>query len=160
MYTSTLDVKTCAKIIKKLVYINASGIYNVGAKDAISKKDFALIFAKLLKKEINYIEKSVSSSKVKRGKFLGLDVSKVENIQSVGITGNGKPLSWETDYPMTEIVKDSLYKAIITTETGYLFAEGKCTVNGNFELQDQPNRRINFDTKNDTTYIDMVFDKE
>ena len=83
MYTSTLDVKTCAKIIKKLVYINASGIYNVGAKDAISKKDFALIFAKLLKKEINYIEKSVSSSKVKRGKFLGLDVSKVEKALSI-----------------------------------------------------------------------------
>ncbi len=83
MYTSTLDVKTCAKIIKKLVDINASGIYNVGAKDAISKKDFALLFAKLLKKEINYIEKSVSSSKVKRGKFLGLDVSKVEKALSI-----------------------------------------------------------------------------
>ena len=83
MYTSTLDVKTCAKIIKKLVYINAAGIYNVGAKDAISKKDFALLFAKSMKKKINYIEESVSSSKVKRGKFLGLDVSKVEKALSV-----------------------------------------------------------------------------
>jgi dTDP-4-dehydrorhamnose reductase len=83
MYTSTLDVKTCAKIIKKLVYINAVGIYNVGAKDAISKKDFALLFAKAMKKKINYIEASVSSSKVKRGKFLGLDVSKVEKALSV-----------------------------------------------------------------------------
>lgn len=83
MYTSTLDVKTCAKIIKKLIYIDAKGIYNVGAKDAISKKDFALLFAKLLKKKINYIEKSVSSSKVQRGKFLGLDVSKVEKALSI-----------------------------------------------------------------------------
>jgi hypothetical protein len=96
----------------------------------------------------------------KRIVVVTLDVSKVDNIHSVGIRGNGKPLSWETDYSMTEIVKDSLYKAIITTETGYLFAEGKCTVNGNFELQDQPNRRINFDSKNDTTFVDLVFDKK
>lgn len=96
----------------------------------------------------------------KRIVVVTLDVSKVKNIQSVGIRGNGNPLNWETDYPMQEIVKDSLYKTIITTETGYLFMEGKCTVNGNFELQDQPNRRINFDTKNDTTFVDLVFDKK
>lgn len=96
----------------------------------------------------------------KRIVVVTLDVSKVKNIQSVGIRGNGNPLNWETDYPMQEIVKDSLYKTIITTETGYLFAEGKCTVNGTFELQNQPNRRINFDTKNDTTFVDLVFDKE
>lgn len=89
-----------------------------------------------------------------------LDVSKVEQIQSVGIRGNGKPLSWENDYPMQVVIKDRLYKAIMTTETGYLFAEVKCTVNGNFELQDKPNRRIDFDTKNDTTFVHFVFDKE
>lgn len=96
----------------------------------------------------------------KRTVVITLDVSKVKNIESVGIRGNGKPLTWETDYPMQAVVKDSLYKAIITTETGYLFAEGKCTVNGNFELQDQPNRRIEFDTNNDTTFVHLVFDKE
>ena len=88
-----------------------------------------------------------------------LDVSALKNIKSVGIRGEGKPLSWEADYPMTEVVKDSVYRAIITTKTGYLFAEYKCTVNGNFELQEQPNRRIIFDTKKDTTYVDLVFDK-
>jgi len=88
-----------------------------------------------------------------------LDVSALKNIQSVGIRGEGKPLSWEADYPMTEVVKDSVYRAIITTKTGYLFAEFKCTVNGIFELQEQPNRRIIFDTKKDTTYVDLVFDK-
>lgn len=96
----------------------------------------------------------------KRIVVVTLDVSKVKNIQSVGIRGNGNPLSWENDYPMQEVVKDSLYKTIITTETGYLFMEGKCTVNGTFELQNQPNRRINFDTKNDTTFVHFVFDKE
>ncbi len=96
----------------------------------------------------------------KRVVVITLDVSKVKNIQSVGIRGEGKPLSWESDYPMQELVKDSLYKAVITTETCYLFAEAKCTVNGNFELQNKPNRRIVFDTKKDTTYVKLIFDKE
>lgn len=95
----------------------------------------------------------------KRVVVVTLDVSKMRDIQSVGIRGNGNPLSWETDYPMRELTKDSLYKATFTTDTGYLFAELKCTVNGNFELQQQPNRRIIFDTKKDTTYVNIVFDK-
>lgn len=95
----------------------------------------------------------------KRVVVVTVDVSKQKGVQQVGLRGNGQPLSWETDYPMTEVVQDSLYKAIITTETGYLFAEGKCTVNGTFELQNQPNRRIEFDTKKDTTYVNLVFDE-
>ena len=109
---------------------------------------------------ISLLMSSCVQKTYKRTVVVTLDVSKVDNIQSVGIRGNGNPLNWENDYPMQEIVKDSLYKAIITTETGYLFAEGKCTVNGNFELQDQPNRRIEFDTKKDTTFVHFVFDKE
>ncbi len=109
---------------------------------------------------ISLLMSSCVQKTYKRTVVVTLDVSKVDNIQSVGIRGNGQPLSWEKDYPMTEVVRDSLYKAIITTETGYLFAEGKCTVNGNFELQDKPNRRINFDTKNDTTFVHFIFDKE
>ncbi|MCF6128284.1 hypothetical protein L1S35_01265 [Flavobacterium sp. AS60] len=56
----------------------------------------------------------------KRLVVVTLDVSKVKDVQSVGIRGEGKPLSWESDYPMQEVVKDSLYKAIITINTGYL----------------------------------------
>ena len=96
----------------------------------------------------------------KRVVVVTLDVSKMKNIQSVGIRGEGKPLNWDTDYPMQEVVKDSLYKAVLTANTGYLFAEGKFTVNGAFELKDKPNRRIYFDVKKDTTYVTLVFDKE
>ena len=96
----------------------------------------------------------------KRVIVVTLDVSKQKDIQHVGIRGDGKPLNWENDFPMTAIVKDSLYKVVITTETGYLFGEIKCTVNGNFELKDKLNRRINFDTKKDTTFVNLVFDKE
>ncbi|WP_298221165.1 hypothetical protein [Flavobacterium sp.] len=88
-----------------------------------------------------------------------LDVSKEKDVQNVGIRGNGQPLSWDTDYPMQALVKDSLYRTVVTTKTGYLFAEIKCTVNGNFELQNQNNRRIEFDLQKDTTYVNLVFNK-
>ena len=48
MYTSTNDAKTCSNLIVSLSTINSSGIYNLGSKNALSKKDFALIFAKKL----------------------------------------------------------------------------------------------------------------
>ena len=38
MYTSTLDVKYCSKIIIDLIKKNANGIYNVASNDALSKK--------------------------------------------------------------------------------------------------------------------------
>lgn len=90
---------------------------------------------------------------------LTLDVSKEKDVKWVGIRGNGNPLSWDSDYPMQEIVKDSLYRAVVTAKTGYLFAEIKCTVNGNFELPNEENRRIVFDVKNDTTFVNLVFNK-
>ena len=95
----------------------------------------------------------------KRVVVLTVDVSKEKDVKTVGIRGSGNPLNWDTDYPMNEIVKDSLYRAIVTAKTGYLFAEIKCTVNGNFELQNEENRRIVFDVKNDTTFVNLVFNK-
>lgn len=93
----------------------------------------------------------------KRTVVFMLDVSKEKNVKKVGIRGNDKPLSWETDFGMKEIVKDSLYQATITEETGYLFTEIKFTVNDNFEFQNQDNRRIIFDTKKDTTFYKASF---
>jgi hypothetical protein len=86
-----------------------------------------------------------------------LKVSNIKGIKTVGIRGNGKPLSWNNDFEMKELVKDSLYTATVTTVTGYKFAEIKFTVNGDFELKEQPNRRVVFSDK-DTTYYNAVFD--
>lgn len=85
-----------------------------------------------------------------------LKVSNMKDIKSVGIRGQGKPLSWDNDYEMKPVVKDSLYTATITTVTGYKFAEIKFTVNGDFELKEQPNRRVVFSDK-DTTYYNAIF---
>lgn len=85
-----------------------------------------------------------------------LKVSNMKDIKSVGIRGQGKPLSWDNDYEMKPVVKDSLYTATITAVTGYKFAEIKFTVNGDFELKEQPNRRVVFSDK-DTTYYNAIF---
>ena len=75
----------------------------------------------------------------------------------MGIRGQGKPLSWDNDFELKPVVKDSLYTATITAVTGYKFAEIKFTVNGDFELKEQPNRRVVFSDK-DTTYYNAIFD--
>jgi hypothetical protein len=80
-----------------------------------------------------------------------LDVSQAKNIETVGVRGEGNPLSWEADYPMQEVVKDSLYKAEIVGETAYKWIDVKFTVNGKFELENKPNREVVF-TGNETTY--------
>ena len=85
-----------------------------------------------------------------------LTVANIKDIKSVGIRGNGKPLSWDYDFEMKPVIKDSLYTATITTVTGYKFVEIKFTVNGEFELKEQPNRRVAF-SDNDTTYYQAKF---
>lgn len=94
----------------------------------------------------------------KRIVVVKLAIENKTDIKTVGIRGNDKPLNWDTDYLMQELIKDSLYTANVTVETGYKFTELKFTVNGALELNDQPNRRINF-SDGDTTYFTATFNK-
>jgi hypothetical protein len=93
----------------------------------------------------------------KRTVVCTLDVSGIKDIETVGVRGKGNPLSWDKDLEMKPIKKDSLYTVTLTAETGYKFAEIKFVVNGEFELENQPNRRIYFDEKSDTTYVKAKF---
>jgi hypothetical protein len=61
---------------------------------------------------------------------------------------------------MQPIIKDSLYAVDVTFTTGYLGAEVKFVVNGQFELQNQDNRRFAFDIEKDTTLYRAVFDRQ
>ncbi len=112
-----------------------------------------LIMSLLLLCVASCVQKSYTKTVV-----VTLAVPDIKDIKSVGIRGQGKPLSWETDYEMKPVVKDSLYTATITAVTAYKFAEIKFTVNGDFELKEQPNRRVVFSDK-DTTYYNAVFNK-
>tara|TARA_B100000795_G_C22722756_1_gene408174 strand:- start:35 stop:931 length:897 start_codon:yes stop_codon:yes gene_type:complete len=80
MYVSTLDVKNFALILKRLININASGVFNLATRRPISKKDFAVYFTKKLKKQMFFDEISVTSTlnKIKRARYLGLDVNKIQ----------------------------------------------------------------------------------
>lgn len=83
---------------------------------------------------------------------LTLDVSDCKDIKTVGLRGQGTPLSWNKDIEMTPIVKDSLYTVTIKALTGYKFAEIKFVVNDTFELEDKDNRKVFFDEDRVTEY--------
>ena len=81
-----------------------------------------------------------------------LDVSGHPHVQQVGLRGRDKPLSWDYDLVLTPLKKDSLYRAVVTTRTGYKITEVKFTLNGEFELKDQDNRRIEFGPRDTAVY--------
>ncbi len=78
MYTSTLNVKKCAELIIKLTLINSKGIYNLGTKNMLTKKEYAENLSKIMQKKFVFTTSSVDILKVPRGKNLGLDVRKIE----------------------------------------------------------------------------------
>jgi hypothetical protein len=92
----------------------------------------------------------------KKTVVLNLQVAGIKNVQTVGVRGEGAPLSWEKDFIMTPVVKDSLYTVTITGETGYKFSEIKFTVNSVFELEGKENRKVFF-SEGDTTVYNAVF---
>lgn len=81
------------------------------------------------------------------------------NIKTVGIRGEGNPLSWDKDILLTEKISDSLYSVTVTGKTPYKFVEVKFTINGEFELIDKPNRKIWF-SDSDTTFYYATFNLE
>jgi putative oxidoreductase len=81
-----------------------------------------------------------------------LNVQGIPNIQSVGIRGKQKPLSWGADLELKPIIKDTLYSASFSLVTGYKFTEVKFTINNEFELKEKGNRKIFFSEKDSTIY--------
>jgi putative oxidoreductase len=81
-----------------------------------------------------------------------LDVSGIPDVKTVGVRGDDRPLSWDSDRALTPVVKDSLYRVTVTYHTGYLKTEVKFTVNGDFELKEGGNRRVAFGPRDTTAY--------
>lgn len=86
-----------------------------------------------------------------------LTVPTANHAHQVAIRGNDQPLSWDTDTRL-EAINDSTFSTIITYQTGYLFTEAKFTVDGNFELENSPNRRITF-SEGDSTFYQATFNQ-
>ncbi len=87
-----------------------------------------------------------------------LDVAGVSGVRTVAIRGGDSPLSWERDSALAAASNDSLYRLAVTYRTGYLKTDVKFVVNGEFELRDKPNRRVEF--TGDTTRYRATFDRE
>lgn len=100
---------------------------------------------------LSCVQKTYNKTVIYTLKIIGM-----KDIKSVGIRGNDKPLNWDKDYESKVIKKDSLYRAVVTYKTGYKFTEAKFTVNGEFELQNNPNRRIEF-SNSDTTFYEATY---
>ena len=87
-----------------------------------------------------------------------LDVTDLKTVKKVGIRGNDKPLSWDTDTKMKAIKKNALYQVTITGKMAYKFTEVKFVVNDTVELQNEDGRRVLF-SKKDTTFFKATFNK-
>ena len=81
VYFNPISLRTLSKIINKLIknksIFSKSGIYNLGSKNSITKKDFALKF--LSNRNFKYsVAKIENVCKVKRSKFMQMNTSKFE----------------------------------------------------------------------------------
>ena len=86
-----------------------------------------------------------------------LQIAGVPDVRSVAVRGDDAPLSWKKDLLLTRATDDSVYRATVTYRTGRLKTEVKFVVNGIFELQELPNRRVAF--TGDTTRYRALFDR-
>lgn len=70
-----------------------------------------------------------------------VDTRGLENVTSVGVRGNDAPLSWNSDYELTDPDGDGIYRGEVTFNTPYHTTQVKFTRDGGvFELEGQPNR--------------------
>ena len=86
-----------------------------------------------------------------------LRIAGMPDVRSVAVRGDDAPLSWTKDLLLKRATDDSVYRATVTYRTGRLKTDVKFVVNGVFELQEQPNRRVAF--TGDTTRYRALFDR-
>lgn len=81
------------------------------------------------------------------------------NVEIVGVRGSIPPLSWNQDLELKDSNGDSIFTGSVTLHLPYDFVELKFVKNGNqFELDNQPNRRVVFDKDQQTDYK-AIFDQ-
>ena len=94
MYTSTIDIKSLITIIKKLIIKNGNGTYNLGSSQCLSKLEFARKYFKLIKKKpkIKILKTNNDTNLVLRGRYLGLNVNKIERKLNMNMPSTNKVL--------------------------------------------------------------------
>lgn len=89
-----------------------------------------------------------------------VDMTGIENIQTVGVRGDFEPLNWENDLVLKDTDGDSIYTGSVVLDTPFDYFEMKLVKNGiEFELNGQNNRRVYLNKEGDTNF-NATFDVE
>lgn len=89
-----------------------------------------------------------------------VDARDIENVNSIGVRGSKPPLNWNQNFELKDDNNDSIYTGTIVFDIPYDFVELKLVKNEDqFELNNQPNRKLIFDKSGDTEY-QVIFDKK
>lgn len=101
----------------------------------------------------------VQKTKKQKVEFM-VDVRDIENVNSIGVRGSTPPLNWDQNFELKDDNNDSIYTGKIVFDIPYDFVELKLVKNQDeFELNNQPNRRLLFAKSGDTKY-QIKFDKK
>ena len=99
-----------------------------------------------------FFNSCVQNTKKQIVKFY-VDTNGIENINSVGVRGQIYPLNWNKNFELNDKNSDKIYEGEITFDIPFDFVELKFVKNQNqFELLDQPNRRVYFDASGNTEF--------
>lgn len=89
-----------------------------------------------------------------------VDMSAIENIESVGIIGEYEPMSWDEPIALTDEDDDNIYEGTIIIKAAYNYAEFKFVLNDKtIELEGQRNREVYFRDVKEVEYRG-VFDEK
>lgn len=88
-----------------------------------------------------------------------VDVTGIENIQTIGVKGNFTNPSWKVEIPLRDTDKDGVFETTLIKETAINNIEFKFVKNGKvYELKDKPNRILQFEYKPETIIYKVKFD--
>jgi len=123
-----------------------------------------MIFQKYILKGILFIcstlliSSCVQRTKEQKVDFF-VDARNIENVNSIGVRGSTPPLNWNQNFELKDDNNDSIYTGTIVFDIPYDFVELKLVKNEDqFELNNQPNRRLIFDKSGKTKY-QLKFDQ-
>ena len=75
------------------------------------------------------------------------------DVSAIGVRGSVPPLNWKSNYELKDDDLDSIYTGTILIEIPYDYMNIKFVKNNDeFELKDQPNRKLIFDKSMTTNY--------
>lgn len=87
-----------------------------------------------------------------------VDMNGIKNAENVGIRGNFTNPSWKQMIPMTDDNNDGIYEVTLSEKTAVNAIRFKfVNQNDQYEMKDQPNRKLAFEYKPQTITYEATF---